>query len=227
MRFSFLQIKPTLQSYCKVVWGGEVHLIPPRTAPDIIDANAVLFDISELYSHHTSHQLSADTSRLTSVASSPYGLPTPVTYPTALLPVGSSSTSHQVSPASQPQPVSSGYQQSSGHQLPPTPNSLVTMMGPNSGNSNPASDQLSAPDLPISSVSPAQQGNHQASSGSPSSSWNLPIAGRVGLPSPPPTSLQQSHHGTHHGNAFASHYTAQGFQQPTRPAPHQPFYGWY
>ncbi|KOC68529.1 Segmentation protein paired, partial [Habropoda laboriosa] len=171
--------------------------------------------VPELYtSHHAamSHQLTPDSTRLpTSVGSTPtYGLPTSVTYPIA----ASSST----------------YQQASSHQLPPTPNSLVTMMGPNSGNSNPPSDQLTPSDLPISSVSPVQQQQQQqqASQGNSSPSWNLPISsgGRVGLPSPP--SLQQPHaHAAHPHQAFASHYGAQGFQQPPRPAPHQPFYSWY
>lgn len=193
--------------------------------------------VPELYSsHHTSmsHQLTAESTRLpSSVGSTSYGLPASVTYPSSLLPVtsstGTSHMSHQVSPVT---PASSTYPQPSSHQLPPTPNSLVTMMGPNSGSSNPASDQLTSSDLPISSVSPVQQQSQpqqQASQGNTSPSWNLPIAsgGRVGLPSPP-SSLQQPHaHAVHPHQPFASHYTPQGFQQPPRPAPHQPFYSWY
>lgn len=196
------------------------------------------FIVPELYSsHHTtmSHQLASDSTRLpSSVGSTPsYSLPPSVTYPSSLLPptssTNSSHLSHQVSPVA---PVSSTYQQASSHQLPPTPNSLVTMMGPNSGNSNPSSDQLTSSDLPpISSVSPVQQQQQQqqVSQGNSSPSWNLPISsgGRVGLPSPP-SSLQQPHtHPAHPHQAFASHYGAQGFQQPPRPAPHQPFYSWY
>lgn len=183
-----------------------------------------------------SHQLTPDSARLPpSVGStSSYGLSPSVTYPSSLLPATSSTSTshmaHQVSPVA-PVPTST-YQQPSSHQLPPTPNSLVTMMGPNSGNSNPASDQLTSSDLPISSVSPVHQQQsqqQQGSQGNTSPSWNLPISsgGRVGLPSPP-SSLQQPHtHATHHHQAFASHYSAQGFQQPPRPAPHQPFYSWY
>ena len=183
-----------------------------------------------------SHQLTSDSTRLSSsVGSTPaYGLPASVTYPSSLLPATSSTSSthmsHQMSPVAAAS--SSTYQQTTGlaHQLPPTPNSLVTMMGPNSGNSNTASEQLTSADLPISSVSPVQQQQQQQTSqGNSSPTWNLPTSsgGRVGLPSPP-TSLQQSHaHAAHPHQAFASHYSAQGFQQPPRPAPHQPFYSWY
>lgn len=180
-----------------------------------------------------SHQLTSDSTRLpSSVGSTPaYGLPASVTYPSSLLPATSSTSSthmsHQMSSVAEAS--SSTYQQASGHQLPSTPNSLVTMMGSNSGNSNPASEQLASADLPISSVSPVQQQQQQqASQGNSSPTWNLPISsgGRVGLPSPP-TSLQQSHAHAHPHQAFASHYSAQGFQQPPRPAPHQPFYSWY
>lgn len=200
----------------------------------------LLPSVPELYSSHhgtMSHQLTPDSTRLpSSVGSTPtYGLPASVTYPSSLLPATSSTSTthmnHQVSAAAAVS--SSTYQQASGHQLPPTPNSLVTMMGPNSGNSNPASDQLTSTDLPINnSVSPASQQQQQQTSqqgGSSSPSWNLPISasGRVGLPSPPPA-LQQPHaHTAHPHQAFATHYGAQGFQQPPRPAPHQPFYSWY
>jgi len=132
--------------------------------------------------------------------------------------------------------TSSSYQQTSNHQLPPTPNSLVTMMGPNSGNSTSAPDQLASSELPISSVSPPQQQQQQqpqqqtqqqTSQGTTSPSWNLAITAsgsRVNLSSPP-TSLQQHHaYSTHPHQAFASPYTAQSFQQPPRPAP-QSF--WY
>lgn len=188
-----------------------------------------LFSVPELYSsHHTtmSHQLSAESTRLaSSVGSTPtYSIPSSVTYPSSLLPPTSSSghMSHQISTVA---PASSTYQQTTTHQLPPTPNSLVTMMGPNSGNSNPASDQLTTSELPMTSVSPHQQ---QQTGGS-SPSWSLPITstGRVGLPSPPSSLQQNHHHPTHSHQAFASHYATQGFQQPPRPAPHQPFYSWY
>ncbi|XP_066597725.1 protein gooseberry-like [Prorops nasuta] len=202
-----------------------------QTLPDAAFSSS---QVPELYSSHhaMSHQLaSSDSSRLaSSVTPTPtYSLPTSVTYPSSLLPPTSSTTtthmSHQISPVTS----GSGYQQPTGHSiaLPPTPNSLVTMMGPNSGNSNPASEQLASSDLPISSVSPAHQ-HQQASQGNTSPTWHTTItaSGRVGLPSPPST-LQQTHYGTLSHQAFASHYTAQGFQQPPpRAALHQPFYNW-
>ncbi|KAK2575260.1 hypothetical protein KPH14_008174, partial [Odynerus spinipes] len=214
---------------------GAAAAVPPahphphphgQTLPDAAFSSS---QVPEIYSsHHGSmtHQLT-DSARLpSSVGSTPtYSLPTSVSYASSLLPPATSTTtthmSHQVSPVA---PVSSAYQQPNAHQLPPTPNSLVTMMGPNSGNSNSASD------LPLS-VSPVQQQQQQqASQGNASpSSWNLPITAgsRVGLPSPP-SGLQQPHaHGAHPHQAFASHYTAQTFQQPPRPTPHQPFYSWY
>lgn len=172
----------------------------------------------------------------------------PASYPpTSLFPSVSSVpishhvTHHQVSP---PVTVSSStYQQPGHHQLPPTPNSLVTMMGPNSGNSNPATEQLTSSELSIGSVSPIHpvqhihnQGQqqplqtHQGNKSPPS--WNLPISSgpRIGLPPTPPTSLPQTqiHSSANHHQAFAGHYTTSGFQQSGRPAPtHQPFYGWY
>ncbi|XP_017877563.1 protein gooseberry-like [Ceratina calcarata] len=204
-----------------------------QTLPDSTFSSS---QVPQLYSSHhdsMSHQLTSDSSRLSSsVGTTPtYGLSTSVTYPSSLLPPTSSSSTthmnHQVSPVAT---APSTYQQAGSHQLPPTPNSLVTMMGPNSNNSNPASDQLTSSDLPISSVSPVQQQQQQqASQGSSSPSWNLQISstGRVGLPSPP-SSLQQPHaHVSHPHQTFASHYGCQSFQQPPRPAPHQPFYSWY
>ncbi|XP_050592936.1 protein gooseberry-like [Bombus affinis] len=213
------------------------HPHPHSHGQALPDSTFSSSQVPELYSsHHStmSHQLTSDSTRLSSsVGSTPaYGLPASVTYPSSLLPATSSTSSthmsHQMSPVAAAS--SSTYQQTTGHQLPPTPNSLVTMMGPNSGNSNAASEQLTSADLPISSVSPVQQQQQQQTSqGNSSPTWNLPISsgGRVGLPSPP-TSLQQSHaHAAHPHQAFASHYSAQSFQQPPRPAPHQPFYSWY
>ncbi|XP_076230177.1 segmentation protein paired isoform X2 [Nomia melanderi] len=206
-----------------------------QTLPDTAFSSS---QVPELYSSHhgsMSHQLAAESSRLPSSvgSASSYGLPPSVSYPSSLLPATSSTSgSHMAHQPSSVTPASaSGYQQPSSHQLPPTPNSLVTMMGPNSGNSNPSSDHLTSSDLPISSVSPVHQQQQQQPSqeNNASPSWNLPIstAGRVGLPSPP-TSLQQPHaHTGHPHQAFASHYGAQGFQQPPRPTPHQPFYSWY
>ncbi|XP_012218361.1 segmentation protein paired isoform X3 [Linepithema humile] len=190
--------------------------------------------VPELYSsHHSSmsHQLATDSAaRLPpSVAStSSYSFPATVTYPNPLLPT-SSTTTH----ISHPGPsTSSSYQQTSSHQLSPTPNSLVTMMGPNSSNSNSATDQLNSSELPISSVSPAQQqqAQQQNNQGTTSPSWNLAITAsgsRVNLQSPP-SGLQQPHaYSAHPHQAFANHYTAQGFQQPARPAPQSFHVSWF
>lgn len=178
-----------------------------------------------------SHQLATDSAaRLPpSVAStSSYSFPTAVTYPNPLLPT--SSTTTHISHSGPP--TSSSYQQTSSHQLSPTPNSLVTMMGPNSSNSNSATDQLNSSELPISSVSPAQQqqAQPQNNQGTTSPSWNLAITAsgsRVNLQSPP-SSLQQPHaYSAHPHQAFANHYTAQGFQQPARPAPQSFHVSWF
>ncbi|XP_020286912.1 protein gooseberry-like isoform X3 [Pseudomyrmex gracilis] len=189
--------------------------------------------VPELYSHHSSlsHQLAADTARLpVSVGSTPtYTFPTSVTYTNSLLPPTSSTTTHMTHQGAS---TSSSYQPASSHQLPPTPNSLVTMMGSNSGNSTTAPDQLTPPELPLGSVSSAQQQQpqqpqqqhqqqtqQQTSQGTSPSSWNLAItaSSRVDLPSPP-TSLQTHAYGAHPHQAFPSHYAAQSFQQPPRPA---------
>ncbi|CAL1682961.1 unnamed protein product [Lasius platythorax] len=197
----------------------------PHPGQGLSDAAFTSGQVPELYSSHhapMSHQLATDSAaRLSSsIGSTPaYSFPTPVTYPSTMLPSTTSTTTHM---AHQATPTSSSYQQTSGHQLPP-PSPLITMMGPNSGNSNSASDQLTSSDLPISSVSPAQQQQQQqqqqaqpSSHGATSTSWNLAItanSGRVNLPSPP-SNLQQPHtYGT-----FTSHYTAQNFQPP-RPTP--------
>lgn len=182
------------------------------------------------------HQLADSATRLPSTvgSTSTYSFPTTVTYPNlSVLSPASSTSAHM---AHQVASTSSSYQQTSNHQLPPTPNSLVTMMGPNSSNSTSAPDQLASSELPISSVSPPQQQQQQqpqqqtqqqTSQGTTSPSWNLAITAsgsRVNLSSPP-TSLQQHHaYSTHPHQAFASPYTAQSFQQPPRPAP-QSF--WY
>lgn len=182
-----------------------------------------------------SHQLAADSARLSASVGSTatYSFPSSATYPTSLLPPATSAASHMTHQVSSAASASSAYQQQSSahHQLPPTPNSLVTVMGSNSGSSNSAPEHLNTSELPISSVSPAHQ-QHQAqhqpqqqtSQGNSSPSWNLAIssANRVNLSSPP-TSLQQPHTYSH-PQPFASHYSAQSFQQPARPTP-QPF--WY
>ena len=205
--------------------------LPNPTSQPTLDLTIFYFSFPELYSpHHStmSHQLTPDSSRLaSSVCSTPtYSLPPSVSYPTTLLPPSSTTTSHmshQLSPVS----VTSSYQQNTSHQLPPTPNSLVTLMGPNS-NSNPAPDQLTSTELPISSVSPVQhhqqQQQQQNSQGNTSPSWNLTIpssGNRVGLPSPPPN--HQQHHSTYPHQGFANHYS-QSFQQPPRPGAQQHFY---
>ncbi|XP_043470746.1 protein gooseberry-like [Leptopilina heterotoma] len=195
----------------------------------------------DLYpTHHSSipHQLTPDSSRLgSSVCSTPtYSLPPSVSYPTSLLPPTSSPNSthmtHQLSPVHSVS--SSNYQHNTtAHQLPPTPNSLVTMMG--GSNPSPGSDHLTtSSELPISSVSPVHH-QHQANQGNSSPSWNLPInnnnnnssGNRIGLPTPP-SNIQ--HHPNHPPppHQFSGHYTSQTFQQPPRPTPHhQPFYSWY
>ncbi|KAL0123150.1 hypothetical protein PUN28_007645 [Cardiocondyla obscurior] len=220
---------------------GHPHPHPHSHPQSLPDAAFSSGQVSELYSsHHASvtHQL-ADSTRLPSTvgSTSTYSFPAAVTYPNlSVLSPASSTTAHM---AHQAVSTSSTYQQASNHQLPPTPNSLVTMMGPNSGNSTSAPDQLTSSELPISSVSPPQpqpqqpqpqpqqQTQQQTSQGTTSPSWNLAITAsgsRVNLSSPP-TSLQQHHAYTAHPHqAFASPYTAQSFQQPPRPAP-QPF--WY
>ncbi|XP_015110784.1 protein gooseberry-like [Diachasma alloeum] len=208
-------------------------------------------------SHHTAipHQLAAamaESNRLPSaIPPSPkyetkYEIPAsypPTTLfpPVTTVPISHHVTHHQVSP-----PVtvpSTTYQQPGHHQLPPTPNSLVTMMGPNSGSSNPPTDQLTPSELSIGSVSPIHhpgqhihaQGQQQGVQGNQDNestpSWNLPIpsGSRVGLPPTPPTSLPQTqtHASGNHHQGFG-HYTTSGFQQSARPTPtHQPFYGWY
>ncbi|XP_077260358.1 uncharacterized protein LOC143896381 isoform X6 [Temnothorax americanus] len=215
----------------------------PQSLPDAAFSSG---QVSELYSsHHASvtHQLADSATRLPSTvgSTSTYSFPATVTYPNlSVLSPASSTTAHM---AHQAVSASSSYQRTSNHQLPPTPNSLVTMMGPNSGNSTSAPDQLASSELPIGSVSPPQQQQQQqpqpqpqpqqqtqqqTSQGTASPSWNLAITAsgnRVNLPSPP-TSLQQHHaYSTHpHSQAFASPYTAQSFQQPPRPPP-QSF--WY
>ncbi|XP_011876602.1 PREDICTED: protein gooseberry-neuro-like isoform X4 [Vollenhovia emeryi] len=218
---------------------GHPHPHPhphPQSLPDTAFASG---QVSELYSsHHASvtHQLADSAARLPSTVGSPstYSFPAAVTYPNlSVLSPASSTTAHM---AHQAASTSSSYQQTSAHQLPPTPNSLVTMMGPNSGNSTSAPDQLAPSELPISSVSPPQQQQQpqppqqqtqqQTSQGTTSPSWNLAITAsgsRVNLSSPP-TALQQHHAYTHPHQTFASPYTAQSFQQPARPAP-QTF--WY
>lgn len=185
------------------------------------------------------HQLADSATRLPSTvgSTSTYSFPATVTYPNlSVLSPASATTAHMTHQAAS---TSSSYQQTSNHQLPPTPNSLVTMMGPNSSNSTSAPEQLTSSELPISSVSPPQQQQQQqqqpqqqqtqqqTSQGTTSPSWNLAITAsgsRVNLSSPP-TSLQQPHaYSAHPHQAFVSPYSAQSFQQPPRPAP-QSF--WY
>ncbi|KYM96012.1 Segmentation protein paired, partial [Cyphomyrmex costatus] len=189
---------------------GHPHQHPhPQSLPDAAFSSS---QVSELYSPH---QLAEPVTRLSSTvgSTSTYSFPATVTYPNLS--------------------VSSSYQQTSNQQLPQNANSLVTMMGSNSGNSTSAPDQLASSELPISSVSPQQQQQQQqqqtqqTNQGTTSPSWNLAITAsgsRVNLSSPP-TSLQQPHvYSTHPHQAFTSPYTVQSFQQPPRPAP-QTF--WY
>ncbi|KAF3428284.1 hypothetical protein E2986_05978 [Frieseomelitta varia] len=215
------------------------HSHPHPHGQTLPDATFPSSQVADLYSPHAG--LLTDSTRLPPAVgpTSSYGLPPSVTYPSSLLSPTSTSSTHinhqvpSVAPAS-----TSTYQQTNSHQLSPTPNPLATMMAPNSGNSNSTPDQLTSADLPISPVSPVQQQQQQPQQPQPqqqagqensSPSWNLPISsgGRVGLSSSP-TCLQQSHsHAAHPHQPFASHYGAQGFQQPPRPTPHQSFYSWY
>ncbi|KAI4475560.1 hypothetical protein M0804_014234 [Polistes exclamans] len=203
--------------------------------------------------HGSAAAVPPNPTRLSSSTAASYGLPTPVTYPSTLLPpttsTSTSQMSHQVNSIT---PVSSAaaYQQNqppppppppsltANHQLPTTANTLVSMMASNSINSvNSGSDQMSNSELSMtagsSPVHQQQQQQQQTAQENPPppSSWNLPpipSSSRVALSSPPST-LQQSHaaHGAHPHQAFASHYSAQSFQQPPRPTPQPPFYTWY
>jgi hypothetical protein len=207
------------------------------------------------------HQLSTDAVRLpTSLMSSgsTYGLSSSMSYHSSLLSLPTSSSAHHQLVQSPVSATVATYQQQSisTHQLPPTPNSLVTMIGPNSGSSNSASDQLTTAELTISSVSPVQQHQQQQhqhqqqqqQQGSSGTSWNsLPLGSensggpRLSLPSPPPLSgapslpsgMQQAaavaaaaHLHSAHQHQAFANHYNQSFQQP-RPPPHQPFYNWY
>ncbi|XP_014616865.1 PREDICTED: protein gooseberry-like [Polistes canadensis] len=232
------------------------HSHPHPHGQPLPDTAFTSSQVPEIYSAHhgnsMSHQLAADPTRLSSSTAASYGLPTPVTYPSTLLPpttsTSTSQMSHQVNSIT---PVSSAaaYQQNqppppppppsltANHQLPTTANTLVSMMASNSINSvNSGSDQMSNSELSMTAgSSPVHQQQQQQQTAQenppPPSSWNLPpipSSSRVALSSPPST-LQQSHaaHGAHPHQAFASHYSAQSFQQPPRPTPQPPFYTWY
>lgn len=216
------------------------------------------FCFLDLYrpSHHTSvsHQLAAavaDSNRLsTTVPANPnyenkYELSNSYS-PTSLFPpvssVGTSHvTHHQVStPVATP---ATTYQQPiSHHQLSPTPNTLISIMGATSSNSTPStSDQITPNEINLSSTSPIhhhvqhlptpqQQPLPTNPENEASNSWNLPItsSSRVTLPPTPPTSLAQHSQVPTHHQSFASHYSTGSFQQSARVATtHQPFYGWY
>ncbi|EZA61490.1 Segmentation protein paired [Ooceraea biroi] len=221
--------------------GASVPSGHPHSHPQSLPDATFSSQVSELYSSHQtsmSHQLDSAARLPSSVASTPTyhpSFPSSVTYPSSLLPSVPPTTSHMTHQVAS---TSSSYQQPSTHQLPPTPNSLVTMIGPNSGNSNSVPEQLTSPGLPINSVSPAQQqqqqqqqqqpqqAQQQTSQANPSPPWNLPTTScsRVNL-SNSPSSLQHPHtYSAHPPQAFASPYTAPSFQQPSRPAP-QPY--WY
>jgi len=169
-----------------------------------------------------SHQLTADSvARLpSSVGSTPTYFPPAVTYTGSLLPSVTPTTSHM---SHQVPSTSSIYQQPCVHQLPPTPTSLVTMMGPNSGNSNSASEHLTSPELPMNSGSPAQQQQQQQQQQQPQQqqqttqehppTWITTNGSRINSPS-----LQQPHAysmTSHPHQAFATHYST-SFQQPQR-----------
>lgn len=195
-----------------------------------------------------SHEMSTNTNSLpTSLMSSApsYSVSSSINYSTALLPHSMSPLNHQLVSSPISAATSSAYQHQSitTHQLPPTPNSLVTMMGPNSGSSNSTSEQLTSTELSGSSISPTQN-QQQLSARSPS--WStLPISsdtstGFRGNISTPPllpgtssisSGLQQATmaavhlHSSHQHQAFANHYT-HSFQQ-ARPGSHQLLYNWF
>lgn len=206
-----------------------------------------------------SHQLSSDAVRLpVSLISSAstYSLSSSMSYPSSLLAIPSSTSSHQlVSPTVSSISSSSFHnsqlqhqQQSiSTHQLPPTPNSLITIMGPNSGSSNSPSDHLTNAEVSTGSISPSQHSLHQQQQPqqinlTPTSWSSLPIGSdanssssrisNLASPTSGPSSLTGGlpqatpHlHSSHQHQAFNGHYT-QNFQQP-RTTAHQFFYNWY
>lgn len=75
--------------------------------------------------------------------------------------------------------------------LPPTPNSLVTMIGPNSNNSN-SNEATNAPvdsmDTMSSPTSISQNNSHNNSNNNPYSPWNNSIGGNGGIAIRPPLS---------------------------------------
>lgn len=141
-------------------------------------------------------------------------------------------THHHLSPENQ-SPLTNGgsihYQ--SGLNLPPTPNSMITIMGPNSANSNNSNEASPHPDTnqenPTTHLSAAQS----ISSYSPWST-NLVSAPRPQAPLSPPE-IQQLNSPHHH---FTTGH-APPYMQHNLPAfPHtaskniglpQPFYSWY
>uniref|UniRef100_A0ABD2WKQ6 Segmentation protein paired n=1 Tax=Trichogramma kaykai TaxID=54128 RepID=A0ABD2WKQ6_9HYME len=132
------------------------------------------------------------------------------------------------------------------HNLPPTPNSLVTVLGPNSSSSNSTTDQLTNSEVITNSASPIphqyQQYQQQFST---SQAWN-PLSvnseyiTRLNSPntsqslsmSTVPNEIHQAAvaaahlHSTHQHNPFSNHHYSQNFPQP-RPSMHQSFYNWY
>lgn len=116
----------------------------------------------DLYTQHipVCQQSATETTRLPGnlicTTASTYSLHNTMSYSSALLPIPSSSSNPLLLSASPvPSITSSTYQH---HHLPPTPTSLITMMGPNSGSSNSTSEPL--PNVSVGSLSPAQQHQH-------------------------------------------------------------------
>ena len=189
------------------------------------------------------HPIPPDPPRLpvSLMASAPsYSLSSSMNYPSSLLSIATSSSNHHLVPSPVSSVTSATYQPQPilSHQLPPTPNSLVTMMGPNSGSSNSASEQLASTEISVGSVSPVQHQQQSQQPSATSTSWNnLPVASdtsanapRISLTSPQPLNAPSIStplhiHSNHQHQPFANHY-GQNFQQP-RPGHHQSFYNWY
>lgn len=160
-------------------------------------------------------------------SSSAYSFPPTVTYPSSLLPPVTSTITHMTHQPPPAIPSTSGYQQTSGHQLQPTSNSLANMMIPNSITSNAFPEQLTPSEVSINSASPVMQ-QQPVDAENTSPPWNLPIpsGSKINLPTPP-SNLQQpsSHHpyGVHAHPPYANAYSAPAFQQ----TPKHPQSIWY
>ena len=216
----------------------------------------LLFLIPDLYpsqlssmSHQLSEPVRVPVSLMSSAAS--YSLPSPMSYPSPLLPIPTSSTSPVT-------PVSSSYQHHHQQHLAAaaaaaaaaaqvsSPGSSMVNMISSQNNPNSPSEQMSGTTELGNTGSPShqqqqQQQQQQANSHNPghsSPTWmNLNISDHTSkldlqTGSTPVTGASNglpgpySHAASQH-QAFANHYPSQPqFQQP-RPGHHQPFYGYY